>query len=145
MTWTMGQHCDQRTKDQDARQKDQDARQTEMAIWDKVWAALLAYYTTDRVWTSDVAAKTSHTNEGCDSMVMADCAETPDSSSCDCREHDDGETPESEEVMLEAALSGFQIPPGLVKGGRIPKAVWDALPRKWQNWFRAEGKRTAET
>ena len=134
MTWTMGQHCDQRTKDQDARQ-------TELAIWDKVWAALLEYYTTGQVWTSDVAAKTSHTNEGCDSMVMADCAGTPDSSSCDCREHDDGETLESEEVMLEAALSGFQIPPGLVKGGRIPKAVWDALPRKWQNWFRAEGKR----
>ena len=74
-------------------------------------------------------------------MVMADCAETPDSSSCDCREHDDGETPESEEVMLEAALSGIQIPPGLVKGGRFPKDVWNALPRKWQNWFRAEGKR----
>ena len=74
-------------------------------------------------------------------MGMGERARTPDFRSCDYRKHDDRETLESEGTMLEAALSGLQVPPGLERGNRIPNHLWKNLPDRWQEEVRAAGKR----
>ena len=134
MTRALEQLSNQRTKDQAAREK-------ELALWTEVFQALLQYCTTGHALTSRLTAEPSHTNRGCDSMGMGERARTPDFRSCDFRKHDDRETLESEGTMLEAALSGLQVPPGLERGNWIPNHLWKNLPDKWQEEVRAAGKR----
>ena len=134
MTRALEQLSNQRTKDQAAREK-------ELALWTEVFQAVLQYCTTGHALTSRLTAEPSHTNRGCDSMGMGERARTPDFRSCDFRKHDDRETLESEGTMLEAALSGLQVPPGLERGNWIPNHLWKNLPDKWQEEVRAAGKR----
>ena len=129
LTYAMRRHCDQRTKDQDARRK-------ELQLYAKLLDCV-----TGHVLTSSLTAKASCTDRGSDSMMMGDCARTPDSCRCDYREHDDAETRESEEAMLETALSGLQMPPGLDMGNRIPKKVWMELSPRIQYLIRNAGRR----
>ena len=96
------------------RTKDQAAREKELALWTEVFQAVLQYCTTGHALTSRLTAEPSHTNR---------------------------ETLESEGTMLEAALSGLQVPPGLERGNRIPNHLWKNLPDKWQEEVRAAGKR----
>ena len=134
ITRALEQRSNRRTKDQAAREK-------ELALWTEVFEAVVQYCKAEHALTSRLTAEPSHTNRGCDSMGMGERARTPDFRSCDYRKHDDRETPESEGTMLEAALSGLQVPPGLERGNRIPNHLWKNLPDKWQEEVRAAGKR----
>ena len=123
MTRALEQLSNQRTKDQAAREK-------ELALWTEVFQAVLQYCTTGHALTSRLTAEPSHTNRGCDSMGMGERARTPDFRSCDYRKHDDRETLESEGTMLEAALSGLQVPPGLEKGQLDSESLVEEPPRQ---------------
>ena len=104
------------------RMKEQDARAKELQLWGELFKALL-HRTTAQALTPSLAAEPSHTNRRCDSLVMGDDERAADFRSGDHGEHDDPETMESEETILEAASPGFRDPPGLHRSNWIPKKL----------------------
>ena len=117
------------------RMNEQAARDKELQLWANLFQAV------EKALKSNLAAEPSHTNRRCESLVMGDDERAADFRSRDHGEHDDPETMESEETILEAASPGLRDPPGLHRSNWIPKKLWQTLDPESQKLVRLDGRR----